>query len=829
MAKVRAYKLADELGFEKEEFMEKLKEFGIEVRSTMAGLDEEQTELVRAKLGGKVTEDRVEKRSAGGPVIRRRRRKVEDTPAPESQPEPVAEEAPAVAAEAEPVAAGPEAEGASPATEEPAVAPEPEPAAAPPLAPAAASVPRPAPASGATQRPGGRVVSPLPSPQPRTTTDAPARPGAKARPVRRTQAEQARLREQEGLARTMMGNVQHRLEQRRSIVEQQSRDLRRRRPNAKRVVSAGGSSTAPPKKKIIRIGSEATFAELAQQTGVKVRDLHRRVRDLGLEIERDDLLGNETVERLAAELGFEIQSTLKDVEQVAAIAAPSDENLEPRPPVVTVMGHVDHGKTSLLDTIRKANVVAGAAGGITQHIGAYKVAVGDSEIACLDTPGHAAFTQMRARGARVTDIVILIVAANDGVMPQTIEAISHAKAAEVPIIVAINKVDLPEADPQRAKQALLEHDLVPEDFGGDVICVEVSATKGTGIDKLLEMVALQAEILELKARTKGRAGGVVVEAQLDKGRGPVATILVQQGTLKRGDAFVVGRGHGRVRTLVDEHGKTLKAAGPSTPVPIVGLSGVPEAGDDFAVVANEREAKGVVEHREDEAKKQSVAEATGPSMEDVFGSIGGEESKELAIVIKTDVRGTMEAIRESCEKLATDRVKLNVIHAGVGSVTESDVMLAAASSAIVMGFHIRPDAAARRLAENEGVQIRTCDIGYELLEDVHALMAGLLPPKVIETISGHAEVRQLFPIPKKGTVAGCIVEDGVIRRTDSVRVIRDGVPVYSSKLESLRHFKDDAKEARAGTECGLMVANFSDVKVGDKIEAFSVEERPDVL
>ena len=473
MAKVRAYTLAAELGLEKDDFVEKIKEFGIEIRSAMAGLDEEQTELVRVKLGGKKDGVRVEKRTAGGTVIRRRR-KVEAPPEPEvvAEEPAVAEAQPAVEAEPEPVSPAPEAE---PAAADPEI-PQPEPIAAQaaprgPASPGSPGAPagRTAPAAPTRAAPAvaPRPGTAPPAPQPRATTDQPARPGAKARPVRRTQAEQARLKEQEGLARTMMGNVQHRLEQRRSIVEQQSRDLRRKRPTGKRVV--GGSSSAPPKRKIIRIGTEITFAELAQQTGVKVRDLLRRVRNLDLEIERDDMLDLETVELIATEIGFEIQTTLKDVESGAVMAEATDDDLEPRPPVVTVMGHVDHGKTSLLDSIRKANVVAGEAGGITQHIGAYKVRLDDgSEIAFLDTPGHAAFTQMRARGAQVTDVVILIIAANDGVMPQTVEAISHAKAAEVPIIVAINKIDLPEADSQRAKQSLLEHELVAEDFGGDV-------------------------------------------------------------------------------------------------------------------------------------------------------------------------------------------------------------------------------------------------------------------------------------------------------------------------------------------------------------------------
>jgi translation initiation factor IF-2 len=477
--------------------------------------------------------------------------------------------------------------------------------------------------------------------------------------------------------------------------------------------------------------------------------------------------------------------------------------------------------------IRSTNVVEGEAGGITQHIGAYQVRAGGHEITFIDTPGHAAFTQMRARGAQVTDIAVLVVAADDGIMPQTIEALDHARAAAVPIIVAINKIDRPEANPQRTKQSLLEHRVVPEEFGGDVICVELSAKEGTHIDKLLEMLVLQAEVLELKARRKGVGRGTVIEAELDRGRGPLATVLVQEGTLHRGDPVVVGTVSGRVRNLLNDQGAMVKEAGPATPVQIVGLSGIPEAGEEIVVVKTEREAKEIVEHRMAEQRRERGETAVGPApdqAEDIFAALSASDEKELLLVIKADVHGTMEAIAESVTKMSTDEVKLCVIHSGVGAISESDIMLASASDAFVIGFHVRPEAAARKAAEREGVVVRTFDIVYELLDDVKALAVGMLPPKLVEQVSGHAEVRQLFTIPRVGTIAGCQVPEGVIRRNNMIRVIRDGVPVYSGRVASLRRFKEDVREVQSSMECGIRVENFDDVKVGDILESYSLEE-----
>jgi translation initiation factor IF-2 len=649
--------------------------------------------------------------------------------------------------------------------------------------------------------------------------------------VRRQALESANLREQETLARQMRGNVQSQLERRRQLVEQQSRIQSRRRrsgptPPARKVAVAG------PRRKLLKLAGPISFTDLSAELGVKVNELLRRIRTLGVELEREDMIEVETAELVAGEFGFEVQHVETDLEkQMAAAAAAPRGDLPSRPPVVTVMGHVDHGKTSLLDSIRRANVAAGEAGGITQHIGAYQVEGPSGRITFLDTPGHAAFTQMRARGAQVTDIAILVVAADDGIMPQTIEALSHARAAGVPIIVAINKIDKPEANIDRVKRGLLEQGLVPEDLGGETICVPVSATKGTNVDRLLEMINLQAEVLELSAPASGPARGVVIEAQLDKGRGPVATVLIREGLLERGDPLVVGTTYGRVRALISDRGEELKQAGPSTPVRVIGLGGVPESGDEAVVVKSERDAKALVEHRLAERKRAaSGAEAPAmPAAEALFAQLEDSDKKQLRVVLKADVHGTMEAIRDALADLSTERVKLTVLHAGVGAISESDVMLAAASRAIVVGFHVRPEAAARRAAEREHVELRTSDIVYELIDDMRAAMAGLLPPRVVEKVTGHAEVRQLFPIPRIGTVAGCAVAGGAIRRSDRIRVVRDGVPVYTGKLASLRRFKEDVREVVAPLECGIGIENFNDVKVGDVLEAFSVEETPDTL
>ncbi len=859
---MRAYKLAEELELSREDLIKKAAEIGIEIRNPMATIDEDQANTIRRRLAPGSEAETVQKRVGSG-VIRRRKRKTE-TDGDEAQASESDADAASTDAES-PIAADVAAPAAEPETAPPGSATPVE--EAPPIAASSA------PETRDPDRPIGRVTTPvrvvedplLAAAPPAAASSTPASDAAipkrgvplptreveaepesapfpgtagrkTARPPRPARADLT-LREQETIARMMRGgNVQAQLERRRMLVEQQSRA----QPQRRRVASAGRKSAPPAPgdvKRVVKIGARITIVDLSRQSGVKVRDLQRRARALDSSFAEDDFLDGESAALIAEDLGCEVQRVTSEVERaLAATRAPALEgDGELRPPVVTVMGHVDHGKTSLLDRIRETKVAAGEAGGITQHIGAYQAQSSDgSLVTFIDTPGHAAFSQMRARGAQVTDVVVLVVAADDGVMPQTIEAIAHAKAAGVPILVAVNKVDKPDANPQRVRQALLEHGLVSEEFGGETICVDVSATKGTGVDKLLEMIALQAEVLELRANPKASARGVVVEAELDRGRGPLATVLVREGTLTPGDAIVAGGVYGRVRSLIDADGGTVKKAGPSTPVRIVGLSGVPLAGDELLVVKNEREAKQIADHRLalDQQKAAAAAEETKPSAlsaEVLFARMEGTGERELFAVVKADVQGTVEAIREALAKLSTDKVKLTVIHHGVGGVKESDVMLAAASKAVIFAFHVRPEPAARKLAEREAVTIRSFDIVYELLDDAILLMRGLLPPKETEKRLGTALVKELFHIPKLGTIAGCAMEDGKISRSARARILRDGIVIYAGKLSSLRRFKDDVREVVAPLECGIGIENYNDVKVGDRIEAFEIEQTPDSL
>jgi len=502
---------------------------------------------------------------------------------------------------------------------------------------------------------------------------------------------------------------------------------------------------------------------------------------------------------------------------------PSGE-LEPRPPVVTVMGHVDHGKTSLLDYIRRAKVAAGEAGGITQHIGAYHVETGRGVITFLDTPGHEAFTAMRARGAKATDLVILVVAADDGVMPQTIEAIHHARAAKVPIVVALNKIDKPEANPDRVKQELVAHQVVPEDYGGDSPFIPVSAKTGKGIDELLENVLLQAEVLELKAVKDGLAKGLIIEAQLDKGRGPVATVLVQSGTLKRGDVVLAGSSFGRVRAMLDEAGKSIQAAGPSIPVEIQGLSDVPAAGDELIVLGDERKAREIALFRQGKYRDTKLAKQQAAKLENIFENMGQDGAKTLALILKSDVQGSQEALAHALTKLSTDEVKVQVVHAQVGGITESDINLALASKAVIIGFNVRAEQTARKLAEANGIDIRYYNIIYDAVDDVKAALSGMLAPEQREQVLGLVEVRQVFRVSKVGTIAGCMVLDGLVRRTARIRLLRENVVIFTGELDSLRRFKDDVREVKAGFECGLSIKGYDDIKEGDQLEVFEVQE-----
>ncbi|AFI86212.1 translation initiation factor IF-2 [Aggregatibacter actinomycetemcomitans] len=574
------------------------------------------------------------------------------------------------------------------------------------------------------------------------------------------------------------------------------------------------------------IGETITVAELANKMAVKATEVIKTMMKMGAMATINQVIDQETAQLVAEEMGHKvIVRKENELEEAVMSDRDVDAELVTRAPVVTIMGHVDHGKTSLLDYIRKAKVAAGEAGGITQHIGAYHVETDDGKmITFLDTPGHAAFTSMRARGAKATDIVVLVVAADDGVMPQTIEAIQHAKAAGVPIVVAVNKIDKPEANPEHVEQELLQYDVIAEKFGGDVQFVYVSAKKGTGVDELLEAILLQSEVLELTAVKNGMATGVVIESYLDKGRGPVATILVQSGTLTKGDILLCGFEYGRVRAMRDENGKEIDEAGPAIPVEVLGLSGVPAAGDEATVVRDEKKAREVALYRQGKFREVKLARQQKAKLENMFSNMVEGDMAELNVIVKADVQGSVEAIVQSLMELSTDEVKVKVVGSGVGGITETDATLAAASNAIIVGFNVRADGSARRIIESENIDLRYYSIIYELLNEIKAAMSGMLQPEFKQEIIGLAEVRDVFRHPKFGAIAGCMVTEGVVKRNNPIRVLRDNVVIFEGELESLRRFKDDVSEVRNGMECGIGVKNYNDVKVGDQIEVFEVVE-----
>jgi translation initiation factor IF-2 len=579
--------------------------------------------------------------------------------------------------------------------------------------------------------------------------------------------------------------------------------------------------TAPVVREVA-LPESITVGELAQKLAVKAPELIKALMGMGVMATINQSIDRDTATLMVEELGHvavPMQQADLDEELVVAHAEPTGE-FKPRPPVVTIMGHVDHGKTSLLDYIRSTRVASGEAGGITQHIGAYHVETDRGGITFLDTPGHAAFTAMRARGAKVTDIVILVVSADDGVMPQTVEAVQHAKAAGVPIVVAVNKIDKPDADPERVKNELTQHEVIPEEWGGDTQFVHVSALKGTGVDALLEAVNLQAEVMELKAPDEGAAQGVVIESRLDKGRGPVATVLVQRGTLNKGDVILTGQEFGRVRAMFDELGTPVKSAGPSMPVEVLGLSGTPNAGDDVLVLEDERKAREVALFRQGKFRESKLATQQAAKLENLFSQLQEGEVGMVNILLKADVQGSAEALRDAMEKLSTDEVKVKIVAAGVGGITESDINLAKASEAIVIGFNVRADAGARKAVADQDVDLRYYSVIYEAIDDVKQALSGLLSPEMREEIIGLAEVKDVFKSSQFGAVAGCLVVDGTIKRGNPIRVLRDNVVVYEGELESLRRFKDDVNEVRSGTDCGIAVKNYNDVKPGDQIEVY---------
>jgi len=871
LSKLRVHDLAGEFGVSSDEVINLLRQMDVPVRSHLSPLSDDQVARIRARW-----EREKRARVAAPPAATRRRRGTASaTPAPEPKPEPAAAEGtkrrrrvavePVVevpVVEAPPVKETKSAPAVPPTTiaasapSEIAIADRPK--AAPP-APTRPSAPPPPAAQQTThstpERPDARerqrpqpVVPGAPRPRP-VATGAPytpprpiasAAPGAGTAPTRRDDRGGTGRGEDRGARRGKKGKRGVDQEAVSANIGKTMASMRGpiRRGGARRAedgtyreeIAAQRQAEVEREKKTVRVNEFITVSELAQILKTPaVQIVGFAFKNLGLMVTINQRLDFDQIELIAGEFGFQ---AVKEEEyaadlKTAAVAEDTAEQLESRPPVVTIMGHVDHGKTSLLDYIRKSNVVAGESGGITQHIGAYHVDLpGGKSITFLDTPGHEAFTAMRARGAQVTDIVVLVVASDDQVMPQTIEAISHAKNAGVPMIVAINKIDVPGANPAKVKQDLLQHGVVLEEFGGTVLSSEVSAKKGTNIDQLLDQILLQAEILDLKANPNRSATGAVVEAQLDPGKGPVATVLVSNGTLHVGDDFICGMYSGRVRALLDERGRAVKDAGPAIPVQILGIGGVPMAGDQFVVVEDAMESREIAQRRQRldrEAKSRRTAKGV-VSLEDFMSQTAPGQKRTLRIVIKADQGGPAEALADSLGQLSNDEVSVDVIHRGVGAITESDILLARASGAIIVGFHVRPDNNARAAAEREGVDIKLYKIIYEAVEDVRSALEGMLRPEERETVLGEAEVRELFKVPRMGVIAGCSVRNGVINRTGRVRVMRDSVEIYDGAIASLRRFKDDVKEVREGFECGIGVENFNDIKVGDVLECYRKEQ-----
>ncbi len=675
---------------------------------------------------------------------------------------------------------------------------------------------------------GAEPASGLPAALP-TEVKAPgaeeAKPKKAARKLSREELEMEMIERAGGIKRVAM--IADMIPERLERVFRPPKPTKKKRMMSRRDVTRGGKKTeiTVPKaiKKIVRIEGTIVVSDLAHRMGIKMAQVIRKLMDLGVMATANERIDLDTTTLIAQEFGFEVENVAFTEHSVLKEEVSNQEDMVPRPPVVTVMGHVDHGKTSLLDMIRKAKVAAGEAGGITQHIGGYKVQLPKGTITFVDTPGHEAFTAMRARGAQVTDLVILVVAADDGVMPQTIEAINHAKAAKVPIIVAINKIDKPNASTDRVERELMTHGLVSEKLGGDTMFAPVSAKTGQGLEELLEMILLQAEILDLHVNIKKRARGTIIEAKLDKGRGPVATLIVQEGIIRLGQSIVAGQAYGKVKALVDDQGRSVKEAGPSDPVEVLGLSKIPMASDILYVASSDDDARVLAEHREQKERLEKSAKPVRASLEDVLQ--GKEEGKisELRLIMKGDVQGSIEALRESLQKLSTDQVKVSVLHTGVGAITESDVILAVASKAVVVGFNVRPDNQARQQADTQGIQIKTYSIIYELLDEVKKAMEGLLKPTFEERYLGRVEIRKIFVVSKVGTIAGCFVSDGKINRQAQIRILRDGVIVHQGKLASLKRFKDDVRDVANNMECGLSIENFNDIKVGDMVEAFIIE------
>ncbi|RQW90219.1 MAG: translation initiation factor IF-2 [Geobacter sp.] len=859
MNKTRVHELAQKLGIDNKDLIAKFQAVGVDVTSHMAVVTEE--DINKLSPPSPSVKETSQEETRVKPTVIRRRPKIVDEPisvAPEepvvlvSTPEQVEEDT-AESSETKPkkqptIPSKPSAEVSEPVAEETPSAqvtqPEPEkhvPGRARIIGRVEIPIPpqRQPQRSSERQRPTERPApprpakfaeqaapSPAPAPQEPTTSVEDRKKGRKGKEAPPIESDRAPKKvAAAGKKKDSLKKVEI-IEKRERVFEPSFRPGKGRRREKLRDPDSRKTEITVPKaiKRIIKISESITVGEMAKRMGVKANDLIRALMKMDFMATINHPLDFETASIIASDFGFEVENVAVDLVDIVESIPDSEENLEKRPPVVTIMGHVDHGKTSLLDAIRTTNVIAGEAGGITQHIGAYHVELKGRKITFLDTPGHEAFTAMRARGAKVTDIVILVVAADDGVMPQTREAINHSKAAGVPIIIAINKIDKPDSKPERVKQELMEFGLVSEEWGGETIFVEVSAKQKTNLEELLEMVLLQADVLELKANPNKPARGTIVEAKLDKGRGPVATVLVQEGVAKVGDYFVCGIHYGRIRAMQNDRGEKVITAGPSMPVEVIGLTGVPDAGDNFVIMPDERQAKEIAMLRQQKMRETELAKSSKLSLEQLYEKIQMGEVKELNVVVKGDVQGSVEAVSESLRKLSTDAIRLRVINSSVGAITETDVNLATASNAIVLGFNVRPEVKAQALAEKEGVDIRLYNIIYDAVDDIKKAMEGLLEPTLKEKYLGRAEIREVFSVPKHGNVAGSYVLDGKMLRNSQVRLLRDNIVIYEGKMASLRRFKDDTKEVAAGYECGISLENYNDIKPGDIIESFEIEK-----
>ena len=872
MAKIRVYELAKELQMENKALVDLVRELGIEIKSHSSSLTDEQISLIKGHLKGTKSLV-VEEQRIKSTVIRRRKKIVEvepvvepqeEEPVLEAQPQPeVREEIPAVPetqapevmiAEQEPSAAIiteaqvepqvlPLEEEEREVEAEP-VKPSPLPRPHPekPLKPAKetpARVIRRAEPPARVIRPAepvAKVVQPVRPPAPpvkpeEKKTDRPVKeiPKEKEKVSPKKKLKTAKTAAEEEAAKAKIFKKKREILERADLYDESGKEARAYR------TGKGGklpvkkfkkTEITTPKaiKRRLKVSEAINVAELAKRMGIKAGELIKKMIALGLMATLNQSIDFDTAALAASEFGFEVEKVYLEEDQILKLHADLQEELQTRPPVVTIMGHVDHGKTSLLDVIRKTNVTAGEAGGITQHIGAYHVHLDKGEIVFLDTPGHEAFTAMRARGAQITDIVILVVAADDGMMPQTKEAIDHARAAGVPIIVAINKIDKPNANPDRVKRQLAEYGLSPEEWGGDTIFAEVSAKTGVGVDALLELILLQSEVLELKANPNKLAVGRIVEARLDKGRGPIATVLISGGVLKTGDPFICGIHFGKVRALYNDWGEKVNQALPSIPVEVHGFSGVPQAGDEFVVVEDEKTARQIGVFRLQKKREAELSKTSKVTLEKLYEQIQEGQVKELNIILKADVQGSIEAISEALNKLSTPVIKVNVIHSSPGAITETDIMLASASKAIIIGFNVRPNHKVQEMGEQEQVDVRFYDIIYQLVSDVKDAMVGMLEPVHKEVVHGHAEIRELFHVPKVGAIAGSFVIDGTIERNAKARLLRDHVVIYDGRIASLRRVKDDVKEVAAGYECGIRLEDYNDLKVGDVVESYILEE-----